>query len=113
MSNLDLSVQNPMFLTLRIYFKYLLVVLRSLLVVFVNFFCISFKPSGEGMEDLVSALLSSIPDPRPKRSQLASQPFLFAVDHCFSKSGQGTVLTGTVLRGCVRVGEVYFLCFIS
>ncbi|KAM3184031.1 hypothetical protein ACTXT7_009176 [Hymenolepis weldensis] len=64
------------------------------------------SPSGEGMEDLVSALLSSIPDPRPKRSQLASQPFLFAVDHCFSKSGQGTVLTGTVLRGCVRVGEI-------
>ncbi|VDN99615.1 unnamed protein product [Rodentolepis nana] len=63
------------------------------------------SPSGEGMEDLISALLSSIPDPRPKRSQLASQSFLFAVDHCFSKSGQGTVLTGTVLNGCIRVGE--------
>lgn len=63
------------------------------------------SPSGEGMGDLVSALLSSIPDPRPKRSQLADQSFLFAVDHCFSKSGQGTVLTGTVLSGCIRVGE--------
>ncbi|KAM7537952.1 hypothetical protein Aperf_G00000076988 [Anoplocephala perfoliata] len=60
---------------------------------------------GDGMEALVSALLNSFPDPRPRRSQLAIQPFLFAVDHCFSKSGQGTVLTGTVLRGSVRVGE--------
>lgn len=58
------------------------------------------------MEELVSTLLASTPDPRKKRSELATLPFLFAVDHCFSKSGQGTVLTGTVLRGCTRVGEV-------
>ena len=29
-------------------------------------------------------------------------PFLFAVDHCFPIKGQGTVLTGTVLRGQVQ-----------
>ncbi|EUB57506.1 Selenocysteine-specific elongation factor [Echinococcus granulosus] len=62
-------------------------------------------PTGEGMDELISTLLTSIPDPREKRSELANLPFLFAVDHCFSKSGQGTVLTGTVLRGCIRVGE--------
>ncbi|VDD77533.1 unnamed protein product [Mesocestoides corti] len=58
-----------------------------------------------GMEELVEALLSVLPDPRPRCKYLSSLPFLFAVDHCFSVSGQGTVLTGTVLRGCVRTNE--------
>ncbi len=33
-------------------------------------------------------------------------PFQMVVDHCFAVSGQGTVLTGTVMRGAVSVGEV-------
>ncbi|VDM32594.1 unnamed protein product [Hydatigera taeniaeformis] len=61
--------------------------------------------TGGGMEELISTLLNSTPDPRERRSELADLPFLFAVDHCFSKSGQGTVLTGTVLRGHICVGE--------
>ena len=40
----------------------------------------------------------------PKRS--SSGPFLFAIDHCFNIKGQGTVMTGTVLSGCVKVNEV-------
>lgn len=32
--------------------------------------------------------------------------FLLSVDHCFAIKGQGTVLTGTVLAGSVRVGEL-------
>ena len=32
-------------------------------------------------------------------------PLLFAVDHCFSVRGQGTVLTGTVLQGHLAVGQ--------
>lgn len=32
-------------------------------------------------------------------------PFLFAVDHCFSVRGQGTVMTGTVLKGSVSVND--------
>ncbi|VDK43407.1 unnamed protein product [Taenia asiatica] len=62
-------------------------------------------PTSEEIEELVSTLLTSTPDPRERRSELATLPFLFAVDHCFTKSGQGTVLTGTVLRGRIRVGE--------
>ena len=34
-----------------------------------------------------------------------SGPFLFAVDHCFSVRGQGTVMTGTVLQGSVAVND--------
>ena len=35
-----------------------------------------------------------------------SAPFLFAVDHCFSIRGQGTIMTGTVLQGTVNVNDV-------
>ncbi|KAJ9596344.1 hypothetical protein L9F63_012619 [Diploptera punctata] len=34
-----------------------------------------------------------------------TRPFLFAVDHCFSIRGQGTVMTGTVLQGTVCVND--------
>ena len=40
----------------------------------------------------------------PQRS--SDGPFLFAVDHCFGIRGQGTVLTGTVLRGSIQINEV-------
>ena len=30
---------------------------------------------------------------------------MFSIDHCFQIKGQGTVLTGTVLSGQVRVGD--------
>lgn len=33
-------------------------------------------------------------------------PFLFSVDHCFGIKGQGTVLTGTVLNGQVKINDV-------
>lgn len=32
---------------------------------------------------------------------------MFAVDHCFPIKGQGTVLTGTVLSGTVKVTGHY------
>ncbi|KAJ0407185.1 hypothetical protein P43SY_001143 [Pythium insidiosum] len=35
----------------------------------------------------------------------ASGPLGFAVDHCFAIPGNGTILTGTVLSGSVRVGD--------
>ncbi len=33
-------------------------------------------------------------------------PFHMSVDHCFAVSGQGTVLTGTVMRGSISVGDM-------
>uniref|UniRef100_A0A0X3NK56 Selenocysteine-specific elongation factor n=4 Tax=Schistocephalus solidus TaxID=70667 RepID=A0A0X3NK56_SCHSO len=62
-------------------------------------------PHSTDMANLIQLLLASIPNPRAKREQQLALPFLFAVDHCFVKTGQGTVLTGTVLRGSVHVGE--------
>nr|ACO14571.1 Selenocysteine-specific elongation factor [Caligus clemensi] len=40
----------------------------------------------------------------PKRDP--GGPFLFAVDHCFSIRGQGTIMTGTVLQGSLRMNDV-------
>lgn len=41
----------------------------------------------------------------PRRYDEPTVPLLFAVDHCFSIRGQGTILTGTVLQGQVAVGQ--------
>lgn len=31
---------------------------------------------------------------------------IFAVDHCFSIRGQGTIMTGTILQGRIKVNDV-------
>ena len=40
-----------------------------------------------------------------KSSSSSSASFLMYVDHCFAVKGQGTVLTGTVLDGVVKLGD--------
>ncbi|KAL0484900.1 Eefsec, partial [Acrasis kona] len=45
-------------------------------------------------------------EPREVSTQnVTKSPFLFAVDHCFSIKGKGTVLTGTVLQGSVSLEQ--------
>ncbi|CAL8088227.1 unnamed protein product [Orchesella dallaii] len=34
------------------------------------------------------------------------RPFVIAVDHCFQKKGQGTICTGTVIQGIVKIGDM-------
>eukprot|EP00727_Mastigamoeba_balamuthi_P013850 m51a1_g9088 putative selenocysteine-specific elongation factor (538) ;mRNA; r:43311-45327 len=59
-----------------------------------------------GIDELRSALYALVgPDMLAQRQRGAQEPFLMAVDHCFSVRGQGTVVTGTVLRGSVAVGD--------
>lgn len=50
--------------------------------------------------DAVAVELSRRATVPPRR---ASDPLYFAFDHCFSVRGQGTILTGTVLTGEVKV----------
>jgi selenocysteine-specific elongation factor len=56
--------------------------------------------NGEGMDALAARL-------RDERSQnrVADQRFRLAVDRCFSLTGAGTVVTGTVLSGGVTIGD--------
>jgi elongation factor Tu len=57
---------------------------------------------GEGsILKLAEALDSYIPEPK----RLIDGPFLMPVEDVFSISGRGTVVTGRVERGIVRVGE--------
>lgn len=51
--------------------------------------------------DLVAALDSHIPEPE----RLTDRPFLMAVEDVFSIEGRGTVATGRIEQGIVKVGE--------
>ena len=74
--------------------------------------CCVLKPSpsselGEersciGLTDLIDTLSACCY--RPERD--AQGTFVFAVDHCFSIKGHGTVMTGTVVSGSVAVSDV-------
>jgi selenocysteine-specific translation elongation factor len=55
--------------------------------------------SDPGVEHLKASLVNMVP--ADVHTAGSTKPFLFAVDHCFSIKGQGTVMTGTVLQVCV------------
>jgi len=54
------------------------------------------------VKNLVEALLDTVEIPMRKE---VTNPFLFAIDHCFPIKGQGTVLTGTVLAGTLKIND--------
>ena len=59
-------------------------------------------PLGEpAIQALMDALDKDIPEPK----RATDQPFLLAVEDVFSITGRGTVATGRVERGTVKVGE--------
>jgi elongation factor Tu len=63
---------------------------------------IAGEPDGEkGILDLVAAVDSFVPDPVRE----TDKPFLMPVEDVFSITGRGTVATGRVERGTVKVGE--------
>ena len=53
------------------------------------------------IEKLMAALDKDIPEPQ----RMVDQPFLMAVEDVFSITGRGTVATGRVERGRIKVGE--------
>ena len=59
------------------------------------------KVGKESIFELMKAVDAYIPQPeRPK-----DQPFLMPVEDVFSISGRGTVVTGRIERGIIKVGE--------
>jgi elongation factor Tu len=59
------------------------------------------EKGAEAIKKLMDAVDASIPQPeRPK-----DRPFLMPIEDVFSISGRGTVVTGRVERGIVKVGE--------
>src|SRR6201986_4191608 len=55
--------------------------------------------------DAVLALMKTVDDYIPQPERPIDQPFLMPVEDVFSISGRGTVVTGRVERGIIKVGE--------
>ena len=70
---------------------------------------VAAKPGGNdnqgdeviGISKLIECLNSNVY--LPKRDSMG--PLIYSVDHCFSIRGQGTVMTGTILNGCVSIND--------
>lgn len=59
-------------------------------------------PAGkQSIQDLMDAVDNDIPEP----TRLVDQPFLMPVEDVFSITGRGTVATGRIERGVIKVGE--------
>ncbi len=56
-------------------------------------------------EDSVRALMAAVDEYIPQPERPKDQPFLMPIEDVFSISGRGTVVTGRVERGVVKVGE--------
>ncbi|MEF2548280.1 EF-Tu/IF-2/RF-3 family GTPase, partial [Aurantimonas sp. E1-2-R+4] len=56
-------------------------------------------------EDAVRALMAEVDRYIPTPARPIDQPFLMPIEDVFSISGRGTVVTGRVERGIVKVGE--------
>ncbi len=60
------------------------------------------KPGGaESIQELMDAIDADIPEPMRE----VDKPFLMSVEDVFSITGRGTVATGRIERGVVKVGE--------
>ncbi|MBP6942909.1 MAG: elongation factor Tu [Candidatus Buchananbacteria bacterium] len=58
-------------------------------------------PEGDEIMKLMDALDSYIPEPQ----RAVDQPYLMPIEDVFSIEGRGTVVTGRIERGIVKVGE--------
>ncbi|MHA6643131.1 elongation factor Tu [Mesorhizobium sp. A623] len=56
-------------------------------------------------EDAVRALMAAVDEYIPTPERPIDKPFLLPIEDVFSISGRGTVVTGRVERGIVKVGE--------
>jgi elongation factor Tu len=56
-------------------------------------------------EEAVLELMKAVDEYIPQPARPVDQPFMMAVEDVFSISGRGTVVTGRVDRGVVKVGE--------
>jgi elongation factor Tu len=56
-------------------------------------------------EDSIRALIAAVDEYIPTPERAIDQPFLLPIEDVFSISGRGTVVTGRVERGIVKVGE--------
>ena len=55
--------------------------------------------------DSIMELMTAVDDNIPQPDRPVDQPFMMAIEDVFSISGRGTVVTGRIDRGVIKVGE--------
>ena len=63
------------------------------------------KPEDPDATKCIAELMDAIDDYIPEPAREADKPFLMAVEDVFSIEGRGTVATGRIERGVIKVGE--------
>ena len=71
--------------------------------------CSSEDPGHDDFKP-IAVLMSSVDDYIPNPERDLDKPFLMSVEDVFSISGRGTVATGRIERGLVKVGEEIEIC---
>ena len=71
--------------------------------------CVSEDPEHDDYKPIME-LMSSVDDYIPNPERDLDKPFLMSVEDVFSISGRGTVATGRIERGLVKVGEEIEIC---
>ena len=71
--------------------------------------CASENPEHDDYKP-IAELMSSVDDYIPNPERDLDKPFLMSVEDVFSISGRGTVATGRIERGLVKVGEEIEIC---
>ncbi|MFZ8995762.1 MAG: elongation factor Tu, partial [bacterium] len=71
--------------------------------------CASEDPDHDDYKP-IAELMSSVDDYIPNPERDLDKPFLMSVEDVFSISGRGTVATGRIERGLVKVGEEIEIC---
>jgi selenocysteine-specific elongation factor len=61
--------------------------------------------TGQGLDDLRRALIAAAERAAGSPRRRQSGPFRMAIDRAFTIAGHGTIVTGSVLSGSVRVGD--------
>ena len=62
-------------------------------------------PTDEGLNACISELMNALDSDIPEPTRASDKPFLMAVEDVFSIEGRGTVATGRIEAGVVKVGE--------
>ena len=63
------------------------------------------NPSDESATTCIGELLAAVDDYIPEPERETDKPFLMAIEDVFSIEGRGTVATGRIERGVIRVGD--------
>ena len=71
--------------------------------------CVSEDPEHDDYKPIME-LMSNVDDYIPNPGRDLDKPFLMSVEDVFSISGRGTVATGRIERGLVKVGEEIEIC---